>query len=172
MPHGGRGKGKGGRRVGTPGKAYPNRSDLRGPVPIQAAPNQGYGEAGAQLAAQRAVPMAAPHAPAGVGGPVPSPAPAGPAPGGLGDLLRPTERPGEPLTSGIAQGPGPGPEALGPPPGSAADPDLLPMRNYLPTLELLANQPSSSVAVRNFVRRVRGAMPSDAPGARFGETAS
>jgi len=44
-------------------KQYPNRSDLRNPtkkLAAQAAPGQTYGEAGKQMAAQRAVPMAAP----------------------------------------------------------------------------------------------------------------
>lgn len=36
----------------------------------------------------------------------------GPLPGELGDFLRATDRPNEPLTSGLASGPGPGPEAL------------------------------------------------------------
>lgn len=36
-------------------------------------------------------------------------------PGGPGiHLMRPTERPGEPVTAGLPMGPGPGPEALGP----------------------------------------------------------
>jgi hypothetical protein len=33
-------------------------------------------------------------------------------PGGAGDLHRPTERPGEPVTAGAPIGAGPGPEAL------------------------------------------------------------
>lgn len=88
---------------------YPNRSDLRNPaakVPVMAAPGQTYGEAGKQMAAQKAVPMAA--APTDAQVPV-TPA----APGSLGDLTRPTERPNEPLTAGVDFGPGPGSEALG-----------------------------------------------------------
>lgn len=101
---------RGGRRKGNPGAKYPNRSDLRGPVPVQAASGQPYGARGAQENAQRSVPMA--PSPTASPSSAPQQAPAGPAPGSLPDLLRPTERPGEPLTAGVASGPGPGPEAL------------------------------------------------------------
>lgn len=101
---------RGGRRSGRPGKAYANRTDLNGPLPVQAASGQPYGARIAQERAQQAVPLAAPPRPAPP--PVTGPALAAPAPGGLGDFLRPTERPNEPLTSGIDSGPGPGSEAL------------------------------------------------------------
>ena len=83
-------------------KQYPNRSDLRNPakkMAAKAAPGQTYGEAGKQVAAQKAVPMAAP--PTDV-------APAQPrvAPGSMGPLSRPTERPNEPVTAGAPFGPG------------------------------------------------------------------
>jgi hypothetical protein len=87
-------------------KQYPNRSDLRNPakkIAAKAAPGQTYGEAGKQVAAQRAVPMAAP--PTDV---APSPQPQQPrmAPGSMGPLSRPTERPNEPVTAGAPFGPG------------------------------------------------------------------
>lgn len=76
--------------------AYAQRTDLN--MPPTAVPGQTYGEAGAQLAAQRAVPMGAP----------PPPAPSTPtvAPGQYGPLDRPTERPNEPVTAGAPFGPG------------------------------------------------------------------
>lgn len=86
---------------------YPNRSDLRNPankVAKMTAKGQTYGKASQQLAAQEAVPMAAPPT---------TPSPARVAPGGLGDFTRPTERPEEPATFGSMVGPGPGPEVLG-----------------------------------------------------------
>lgn len=86
-------------------KQYPNRSDLRNPakkVATKAAPGQTYGEAGKQIAAQKAVPMAAP--PTDVA-PAPAPQPRV-APGSMGPLNRPTERPTEPLTAGAPFGPG------------------------------------------------------------------
>lgn len=77
--------------------AYGQRTDLN--MAPSAVPGQTYGEAGAQMAAQRAVPMGAPAAPA---------APKAPtvAPGQYGPLDRPTERPNEPVTAGAPFGPG------------------------------------------------------------------
>jgi hypothetical protein len=69
---------------------------------VQAATGQTYGEAGKQMAAQRAVPMGAP--PTEVQRPVP---------GTLGSLTRPTERPMEPITAGAPFGAGMGPVAAG-----------------------------------------------------------
>lgn len=86
---------RGGRRSGKPGVAYPNRTDLNA-QPVRTASGQEYGERTRQEQAQQAVPLPA-------AAPVP---PAQP-------LLRPTERPNEPVTSGLPLGPGPGPEVLG-----------------------------------------------------------
>lgn len=90
-------------------KQYPNRSDLRNTakLPAKAATGQTYGEAGKQLAAQRAVPMAAP--PTDV---APSATQPRVAPGALGPLNRPTERPQEPLTAGAPFGAGPTPQGM------------------------------------------------------------
>lgn len=77
-----------------------NRTDLQNPaqkIAVSAARGQTYGEAGAQQASQRAVPMGAP----------PTDAVQRPTPGGLGALGRPTERPSEPITAGADFGPGP-----------------------------------------------------------------
>lgn len=112
---------QGGPRAGTPGTAYPNRTDLaqNKTLPVKAAPGQVYGQAAAQEQAQKAVPMGPPGASS-----APPGAPQGPPmaalqsspipPGAFGDIHRPTERPLEPVTAGAALGPGPGPEALGP----------------------------------------------------------
>ena len=77
--------------------AYPQRTDLN--MAPSAVPGQTYGEAGAQMAAQRAVPMGAPAAPAAPKTPTVTP-------GQYGPLDRPTERPNEPLTAGAPFGPG------------------------------------------------------------------
>lgn len=72
---------------------YPNRSDLRNPankVAKMAATGQTYGKATEQMRAQQAVPMGA--SPTGEAAPAPRPRP---TPGGLGDIARPTERPGD-----------------------------------------------------------------------------
>jgi hypothetical protein len=125
--------GRGGSRTGTPGSRYPNRTDLAGPVPNQAAPGQTYGRVQDEQAAQRQVPVAPPPVVTGLPGGPNAPAPPGsglPAPGGgaagappfaapapgraPGELpwLGPSQRPNEPITAGLPMGPGPGPEAL------------------------------------------------------------
>lgn len=80
---------------------YSNRTDLQNPaakMAATAAKGQAYGEAGAQIASQQAVPMGA--APTDMVSP-------GIAPGSMGGLSRPTERPAEPITAGADFGPGP-----------------------------------------------------------------
>jgi hypothetical protein len=94
----------GGVRQGTPGKKYPNRSDLAA-APVTTVPGQTYGAGVAQQRAQQAVPMAgAPVAP-------PRAAPPRPAmtPDDVPNLADPTGRPDEPPTAGLPFGPGPGP---------------------------------------------------------------
>ena len=76
-------------------------------VAIQAATGQTYGEAGKQMAAQRAVPMG------GAPTDVAQTATPRPVPGTLGSLTRPTERPSEPITAGAPFGAGPSPMAAG-----------------------------------------------------------
>lgn len=109
---------RGGKRSGSAGTAYANRSDLNSHLPITAPTGLPYGENQALSNAQRTIPMAPAPAPAGSpapaagsGGPVSPPAPL-PVPGAR-PFLRPTERPNEPVTSGLPTGAGPGTEALG-----------------------------------------------------------
>lgn len=85
---------RGGKRQGVQGAAYSNRTDLNAGPRIDAPRGQPYGEAGAQIAAQQALPMSAPP---------PSAIPLG----------APTNRPNEPVQAGLPIGPGPGPEAAG-----------------------------------------------------------
>lgn len=126
-------------RNGTPGTAYPNRSDLgdQPNLPARVATDQTYGKAQSQLDAQKTIPMRRPSvplptqpqsapgaAPPSTPGAAPTPAPPPVTPGSLGDLHRPTERPFEPVTAGAPIGPGPGPEANITPSG-APTPDHL-----------------------------------------------
>lgn len=109
---------RGGKRTGTPGKSYSNRSDLA--VPMSAASGQAYGAKAEQMAAQRAIPIARPATDAVPQGGPPSAAPAGPPgppmpqPGQVTSLGAPSMRPDEPVTAGMPMGAGPGLEALGP----------------------------------------------------------
>lgn len=89
--------------------------------PADAPTGMGYGERQASIESQQALPMAQVSAPGGGGPPQPSQDPAQrlqaavaaakrmrpPAP-----LTGPSQRPGEPLTAGMAMGPGAGPEVL------------------------------------------------------------
>ena len=131
---------RGGPRSGRPGAQYPNRSDLQSAPRLapQANVGQGYGQAKAQEDSQATIPM----------GPPPVP------------LNAPTAHPNEPVQNGLSIGPGIGPEAIpsiAPQPGP--DPDVIAFAPYLPALELMTSLPGSSSAVRNLVRRLRGAIP-------------
>jgi hypothetical protein len=158
------GRPRGGRRAGAVGKAYPNRADLNGPQPIQAATGQPYGQAGAQRAAQAAVPVGTPGLPnppqqggpmnapqAQVQGPVQGLPPGMPPPGSLGDLLGPSTDPNEHVMNGSARGPGVGPEAF----GFGQGPDMSNLIRWLPALEQMANRPTATDATKNLVRIIK-----------------
>ena len=71
-------------------------------------------------------------------------------------LFAPSERPNEPVTTGIAMGPGAGPEVLGVNQGVSDTPeDKQRLLSYLPALEAIAQSPSSTQAFRNYVRILR-----------------
>ena len=105
---------RGGRRTGTPGASYSNRTDLQSVKPMapQAATGQAYGAAGAQLASQKVVPIARPATDA-MPAPGASAAPAPPMalPGSVTPLDAPSTRPGEPVTAGMDMGAGAGASA-------------------------------------------------------------
>lgn len=143
---------RGGKRTGTPGKAYASRSDLNRP-----APGQTYGQGVAQQAAMKAVPIGAPP-------PVPTASGASEqAPPDLEALAQgwqplagapdQTARPNEPTTAGLSLGPGSGPEAL-PQVAAPQNPDLARMLGYLPMLEQLASNPHASAATRSLYRQL------------------
>ena len=138
---------RGGKRQGTPGQAYGQRTDLHGPLPVVATPGQQYGAAKAQIDSQRAVPMAAnPLQSSSQQGSLPLSAPAGPLPGQLGDLTGPTDRPNEHLMTGVDAGAGAGSEIIQP--SLPADPTA----TALGLLNSLGNITSSQVQyIRNFL---------------------
>lgn len=100
-------RGRGGRRQGTPGVAYPNRTDLaadRAPAqPAQAPKGQTYGEAQRMEQAMQQLPV--PDLAAQLNA--------------IPGLTDPSTRPDEPLTAGLPFGPGPGPAVRPPQPGGA-----------------------------------------------------
>ena len=122
--------GKGGKRTGSSNTAYGNRSDLNTAVPIATVPNQPYGVAAQQRAAQQAIPMAptpvapaAPAAPSAPSAPMEArdaiPMAPRPLPGEI-PWLDPTNSPEEPITAGVDFGPGVGSDVLGIPPLNTA----------------------------------------------------
>lgn len=118
--------------------------------PIAQLPDAAYGEQATYRQDQAGAAMAADP---GAG------ATATPSPVDLSNVVgfgEPTQRPNEPVTAGAAAGPGPGTEALGL--SDDADPGVQHLRNSLPALELMANQPGAGRALRQFVRRVRAMM--------------
>ncbi len=73
----------------------------------------------------------------------------------LTPLFAPTERPDEPITTGIPMGAGAGPEVLGININQDTEADRARLISYLPALEAAAADPNSSQAFRNYVRMVR-----------------
>ena len=81
---------------------YPNRTDLQNPaakMAATAAKGQTYGEAGKQIAAQKAVPMGA--SPTDM-----APQKPRPTPGNVVDLMAPTERPEDVMAPVMGNTPG------------------------------------------------------------------
>ena len=132
----GPGAGSGGARQGTPGKAYSNRTDLaKDMMPLPEAGTRtpasgGMGQSGEEMmkAAQNA----------------PRPIYADDFP----NLKDPTTRPSEPVTAGLPTGPGPGPT-------DQRRADAQAIKQWLPLLEPLTQDPSTPDSVRQFVNFIR-----------------
>ena len=73
-------------------------------------------------------------------------------------LDAPTDRPNEPVTTGIDSGPGAGSEVMYANDQTLAAEDRQRMLTALPTLAILAESPSASNAFRNYVRFLRGVL--------------
>lgn len=127
-------RGRGGKRQGTPGKGYANRTDLGMGYDMQ----QGSPATGGMKAPAGSEPVRLPVYPEDIP-----------------DLSMPTQRPNEPVTDGLAMGPGRGPEAL-----TNFDPrvgETRQLKMWLPLLEPLANDPQTPDSVRTLIQYVRGA---------------
>lgn len=110
-------------------------------------PSAGYGEGVQTAEIQAGAPLAA------TGGSAGMPLQQAQAPAQkLVPLDAPTERPGEPITTGMPFGPGAGPEAL--PNYRQAEADIV--AKYLPSLNILAEQPDAPQSFRLFVRYLQG----------------
>lgn len=125
---------RGGRRRGTPGKGYANRTDLA------MDPNM------AQNTAASGGMTAPAQAPAPAGGPAPEQFPYS-TPDDSPNLMDPTQRPGEPVANGI---------------GSLSNQALMneeprQFAAYLPALIESANMPGAAPSFVRFVRNLRNA---------------
>jgi hypothetical protein len=135
------------RTDGQPGQAMQSLANARygeqkafqqiqGGAPMATAPSVGHGPSNGEFA----------QAMQG-GGPTPVP------------FGAPTQRPGEPVTTGAAMGAGAGPEALNLPPSTNKQ-DYVALRPALPALQLLANLPGATPGAKQFVRYLQsGGLP-------------
>lgn len=120
---------RGGKRQGTPGKAYTNRTDMGMDYNMQSevSPASGGLETPSQMERQMAYPEDTPM------------------------LLDPTQRPEQPITAGISTGPGPGPEILDP-----RVEETRQLKKYLPLIEPFLTQPGTPESVVALVKYIRG----------------
>jgi hypothetical protein len=135
---------RGGKRQGTPGKAYSNRTDLA------ADPNMDINTAG--TGGQRSALVE----PAQGGGGPPMQAPRSPDDTPM--LADPSQRPNEPLTSGMNAGPGVGTDALGIPSYSEMrNNDIQNLKRMLPEFEAATKfdgSPETFKALVNYLKRL------------------
>ena len=123
---------RGGKRQGTPGKAYSNRTDMGMNYNMES----GSPAAGGMEAPRDAEPMRLPV-----------------YPDQIPNLSMPTQRPNEPVTDGLSIGAGRGPDAL-----TGYDPrvgETRRLKMWLPMLEPLANDPDTPDSVRSLVQYIR-----------------
>lgn len=128
---------RGGKRQGTPGKAYANRTDMgMNYMPIEDAglntPASGGVRPSAQ-AMQQAMMSVYPE--------------------DIPNLTDPTQRPNEPITDGLPGGPGRGTEAL-----QNYDPrniETSRLKKWLPLLDPFVDDPETPDSVRSLIRYIR-----------------
>ena len=151
--------------VSGPG-AMSQRTDGGPGQAIQRLGNAKYGEQKAFQQIQQGAPMAAGANP-----------PVGPSPGAFSQAAQsggpggavtpfgaPTQRPGEPVTSGAPRGAGPGSEALNLAPSTNKQ-DFAALRPALPMLQFLANLPGAHPGSQQFVRFLQsGGLPPQGQG--------
>jgi len=126
-------RGRGGKRQGTPGKAYTNRTDMMTNYDMDQGSPAAGGVEGRDTVSQPVLPV---------------------YPEQIPSLTTPTMRPGEAITDGLGVGPGRGREAM-----TNMDPRLTEtqkLKKWLPLLEPIARSPETPDSVRTLVRYIRG----------------
>jgi len=126
---------RGGKRQGTPGKAYSNRTDM----------TSNYANAGASAASGGQTPPSAP-----IPQQVRQPDPNQMFPEDTPMLLDPTNRPGEPVTSGLPTGAGPGPEQM-----DTRVAETQALKTFLPLIEPILDDVDTPQSVRMLVKYIR-----------------
>jgi hypothetical protein len=119
---------RGGKRRGTPGKAYSNRTDMGLNYDMKSRATPAAGGVRAPMQQMPAYPEDTPM------------------------LLDPTQRPDEPLSAGLPSGPGPGPEILDP-----RINETRALRKYLPLIEPLLMREDTPESVVSLVKYIKGA---------------
>lgn len=136
--------------VSGPG-AKSRRTDGGPGQPVRDLPDARYGENAAFRSAQQMAPMSD-----SAGAPGASVGSAGlPDLSGIVPMGAPSQRPDEPITSGMPFGPGGGSTAPAGP-GGMSEQKAAQLRSYLPVLVLLASQDDADPATKRFVRSLRG----------------
>lgn len=129
-------RGRGGKRQGTPGKAYSNRTDMATNYNMESgvSPAAGGITAPKEMNAQSVMPV---------------------YPDQIPGLSTPTQRPSEPIADGLPIGPGRGPDAL-----TNYDPrrgETQQLKRWLPLMEPFVNDPETPDSVRMLIQYIRGA---------------
>jgi hypothetical protein len=122
---------RGGKREGTPGKAYANRTDM----------GMNYDNAGSSAASGGVAPP--PAAPVSAGPPAQTPEDSP-------NLSSPTAYPDEPITAGLPIGAGPGPSR------DTRMTETVELKRFLPFLEPYLDRPDTPDSVRALFRYIRG----------------
>jgi len=117
---------RGGKREGTPGKAYSNRTDLTSNYDQQAASPAAGGVEAPQMQRPMQTPDDSPN------------------------LTDPTEFPDEPITSGLNSGPGAGPQR------DKRLEETQNLRRFLPLIGVYLDQPDTPDSVRALFRYIKG----------------
>jgi hypothetical protein len=120
---------RGGKRQGTPGKGYTNRTDML--------TNYDQEKDTAATGGMEAPPMEAP-------------APPGMTPDDVPGIDAPTNYPGEPVTAGLMRGPGDGPQR------DTRMEETQNLRQYLPLIEMYLDNPDTPPSVMALFRYIRG----------------
>ena len=121
---------RGGKRQGTPGKGYGNRTDML--------TNYDQGKDTAATGGMEPPPMEAPATP-------------GITPDDVPGIDAPTNYPSEPVTAGLMRGPGDGPQR------DTRMEETRDLQQFLPLIELYLDQPETPNSVRALFRYIKGA---------------